>query len=311
LHDAGTLANTQGGFIGKSWTGGRGRLAGDLSFKMGEFKQVNYSGDDIRKSIMPLPFKGPDVTLFQILQFLVGAGEKLGSVTDPVMGESPGSNVPATTTLALIEQGSKVFSSVFKRLFRAFKSEFKKLYVLNGKFLDEKEYYYVLDNQKAISKEDYNTEDYDICPVADPNMVSDTQQLVKAQALLDLLGQGFDDQEIMRRYLEALRIPDREALIPKEDVSPEPDPKVVLEMQKLELEQQKIDMAGFKMQYEVLKLQADSMLAMAKAEAAEIGPQVDLYIANLKAMIEKLRIASQEKVGMKRDNTKSDKGTSK
>jgi chaperonin GroES len=104
LHDAGTLANTQGGFVGKSFSMGHGRQQANLEFKMGEFKAVNFSGDDIRKAIMPLPFKGPDQTLFATLQLLIQTGEKLGSVTDPMIGESPGTNVPATTTLALIEQ---------------------------------------------------------------------------------------------------------------------------------------------------------------------------------------------------------------
>jgi chaperonin GroES len=57
IHDAGTLANTQGGFIGKSFSAGRGRQGGNVEFGMGEFKQVNFSGDDIRKAIMPLPFR--------------------------------------------------------------------------------------------------------------------------------------------------------------------------------------------------------------------------------------------------------------
>jgi chaperonin GroES len=199
IHDAGTLSNTQGGFVGSTFQMGRGRQAGNLEFKMGEFKSVKYSGDDIRKAIMPLPFKGPDATLFQALQLLIGTGEKLGSVTDPMIGESPGTNVPATTTLALIEQGSKVFSSVFKRIHRSLKSEFKKIYRLNRLFLDEQVYFNVLDEEKAVAREDYEDESYDVCPVSDPNMISDTQMLVKAELLKEFIGQGLDDFGIMSR----------------------------------------------------------------------------------------------------------------
>jgi hypothetical protein len=88
IHDAGTLANIQGGFIGKSFSGGRGKQGGELKFEMGEFKQVKYSGDDIRKAVMPLPFKGPDAVLFQTLGLLIESGEKLGSVTSNVGGNT-------------------------------------------------------------------------------------------------------------------------------------------------------------------------------------------------------------------------------
>jgi chaperonin GroES len=284
IHDAGTLANTQGGFIGRSFAGGRGRQGGELEFAMGEFKQVNYAGDDIRKSIMPLPFKGPDQTLFAVLGLLVDAGEKLGSVTDPIMGEASGANTPATTTLALIEQGSKVFSAVFKRLHRAFKYEFRKLYRLNKLFLDAVEYVTVLDELEAVSRIDYATEDCDIIPVSDPNMVSDAQQMIKAEVLKGFLGAGLNDDEIMRRALEAMRIPDIDKLIPKEPKQPEPDPKVIIELQKLELERDKLMMEEYKLGFEIAKIQADTIQSLAKAEALDMKPQVDMYMKQLELM---------------------------
>jgi chaperonin GroES len=293
IHDAGTLSNTQGGFVGSSFQMGRGRQAGDLSFKMGEFKSVKYSGDDIRKAIMPLPFKGPDATLFQALQLLIGTGEKLGSVTDPMIGESPGTNVPATTTLALIEQGSKVFSSVFKRIHRSLKSEFKKIYRLNRLFLDEQVYFNVLDEEKAVAREDYEDESYDVCPVSDPNMISDTQMLVKAELLKEFIGQGLDDFGIMSRILEAARVPDWEQLVPKEEKKPEPDPKHILEMQRLELERDRLDMQMFETQFKVLKMQADAMKSFAAAESnwkrdpvtKKVFARAGFFIEDLKEMM--------------------------
>jgi chaperonin GroES len=299
IHDAGTLANTQGGFIGKSFSAGRGRQGGNVEFGMGEFKQVNFSGDDIRKAIMPLPFQGPDATLFQVLGTLISAGEKLGSVTDPILGESPGANVPATTTLALIEQGSKVFSAVFKRIHRSFKSEFRKLFRLNKRFLNEVDYITILDEQEAISRIDYAVGDCDVIPVSDPNMISDAQQMIKAEILRQFLGQGLDDQEIMRRGLEAMRIPDVDKLIPAVPVKPEPDPKTIIELQKLEIERDKLYMAEFKLGFEIAKIQADTIQSLAKAEAADMGPQIKMYEKQMDLLMSKQK--AQESKGVKKD----------
>ena len=295
IHDAGTLANTQGGFIGKSTSFQQNRSGGDVRFKMGEFKQINYSGDDIKKAIMPLPFKPPDMILFQVLGLLINAGEKLGNVVDPLVGESPGANVPATTTLALIEQGLKVFGSVSKRIYRSLKSELKKLYRLNSMFLDDQHYFTVLDDQKAVARGDYKANDCDVVPVADPAQVSNTQKLLTAQALFGLMGMGLNDDEIKRRYLEALNVPDIEKLFPEEGTKPPIDPKTMMELQKLELERDKFELELFKAQFDILKIQADAIKSIAQAEAAEIGPQVEQYKAQLSLIMEGMKTRAQEK----------------
>lgn len=295
IHDAGTLSNTQGGFIGKGVSLQKGRGGGELKFKMGEFKQLNYIGDDIRKAIMPLPFKGPDLVLFQVLGLLISAGEKLGNVVDPLVGESPGANVPATTTLALIEQGLKVFGSVAKRIHRSLKSELKKIFRLNRLFLDDLFYFNILDDQKAIAKADYDGKDCDVIPLSDPNQVSNIQKLLTAQALFGMLGMGLNDDEIKRRYLEALQVTDIDKLLPKEGAQPPVDPKTMLELQKLELERDKHELEMFKAQFEVMKTHADAIKSLAQAEAAEIGPQIDQYNAQLSLLTESMKLRMQEK----------------
>ena len=295
IHDAGTLANMQGGFIGKSFTMGRGKQQQSLTFKMGEFKPVMFAGDDIRKAIMPFPFKGPDATLFNVLQLLIGTGEKLGSVTDPMIGESPGTNVPATTTLALIEQGSKVFSSVFKRIHRSLGREYKKLFRLNRLYLDDRAYFTVLDNEQSVAKEDFDDTQYDVCPVSDPNMVSDTQMLVKAELLKEFMGQGLDDFGIMSRILEAARVPDWQELIPDEEQKPDPDPKTIVELQKLELAREELDLKIFRTQFEVMKLQADTIKSLADAESKEAGAQMEMYKQQVTLMVEQMKMKVAEK----------------
>ena len=297
LLDSGTLSNTQGGFIGKVVSMMKGRGSGDVKFKMGEFKQLTYSGDDIRKSIMALPFKEPSIVLFRLLELLINAGEKLGNVVDPLVGESPGANVPATTTLALIEQGMKVYSAIYKRLHRALKSEFKKLFRLNKLYLDQVDYFYINDNQQAIARNDYNPEDCDVTLVSDPNEISSTQKLLTAEALTTMLGMGLNDDEIKRRKLEALQVPDIDKIIPEDGSEPPPDPKVVIETQKLDMERDRLELDMFMAKFEMLKLQADSIKSIAQAEGVEIGQQLELYQSNLKAMTESMKVRSQKKNG--------------
>jgi len=308
IHDAGTLSNTQGGFIGKTASLAKHKGGGQVKFKMGEFKSLNYTGDDIRKAILPLPFKGPDVVLFQVLGLLIDAGEKLGNVVDPLVGQSPGANVPATTTLALIEQGLKVFGSTFKRIHRSLKSELRKLYRLNRLYLDNQAYFTIMDEQRAVARTDYNNKTCDVYPVSDPNQVSNIQKLITAQALLELLGQGLNDDEIRRRYLEALQIPDIDKLIPEGGAKPPIDPKIMLELQKLELERDRFELEMFKSQYDVLKVQADAIKSVAQAEAAELGPQIETYKAHLDLIIEGMKAKAQEKQAKK--NESSEQGRS-
>src|SRR6185312_5018846 len=96
----------------------------------------NATGDDLRKQIVPLPSKEPSSVLFQLMGSLITSGKELASVAEIFVGKMPGQNTPATTTMASIEQGMKVFTAVYKRLYRSLDSEFKKLFQLNATYLN-------------------------------------------------------------------------------------------------------------------------------------------------------------------------------
>lgn len=231
LIDAGTSNNRQSGFIGKGLQLGRSQGGMDgLQLGTGEWKAVPSVGDDIRKNIVPLPTKEPSQVLFTLLNFLVEAGKELSSVSDVMSGESPGPNVPAASTLAVIEQGLKVFSGIFKRLYRSLREEFKKIARLNRMYLPDESYYLVLDDERAVFQQDYSAKTLDIIPVASPDSASDMMRSLKAQALLQLVGQGLNDNEIRKRYLEAINIENIEKILPPENSPPPTDPKVDAEV---------------------------------------------------------------------------------
>jgi len=289
LLDAGTLNNTQGGFLGRGVNLGRGRGGGNVNFKPNEWKKVNFTGDDIRKSIFQLPTKEPSTVLFQLLGLMIDAGDKISSVADVLTGESPGAEAPATTTLALIEQGLKVFNGIYLRIHKGLKAEYKAHARLNKIYLPQYSYYIVGDNPKGIVRKDFDDRDCDVQPISNPNEATQTQQLIKAEALMSKLGMGYNDQEIKSRYLDAMDVPDKEAIL-KAPPAP-PDPKMVIEQKKLELEGQKLQLDMFKEKYKMVESRTKCMLNIAKAEAAEAGPQLEQYKAEL-ASIDKF-IASQ------------------
>lgn len=295
LLDAGSLSNTGGGFISKGlrWNGGR------LSFELGEWKPVDTTGMSLKDAILPLPVKEPSGTLFQLLGLLNDTGQKLASVSDAMSGEMPSQNTTATTTLAMIEQGLKVFTGIYKRVFRSLKSEFKKLYRLNGLYLNETEYFRVLDSQFAIFQKDYSQEDLDIVPVADPTMASEAQRLARAQALLQTMEVNPDPMgkvEILRQYYDAIGAKNLDQLLNVQQIqqqmqNPPPNPdllKIQLEAQKAkdaqeakfhELEQAEASNYAslMKIEAEIDLIKAQTMKAIADAEAAEPGRQMEQY----------------------------------
>jgi chaperonin GroES len=262
LVDAGHLANLQAGFVGK----GLRLKMGDSPLKPGEWRAVNAIGDDLRKQMIPLPVKEPSTVLFQLLGMLITSGKELASVAEIFVGKMPGQNTPATTTMASIEQGMKVFTAIYKRIFRSLDKEFKKLFNINKNFLDPNVYSAVIDD--TIGPDDFNTDLYDICPAADPQASTQTEKLAKAQALLELLPLGTIDPVVATmRILQAQEQPNWEQLIPGMAETGQPqipqreDPKMQEMQQKMNLEQQK---AGLNMQMTQQKMAMDQQSDEAK-----------------------------------------------
>ena len=264
LLDSGSMSNLQAGFISK----GVRLKAGDSMFKPGEWKVVQTSGDDLNKGIYPLPTREPSDVLFKLLGTIVESGQKLASVAEIFVGKMPGQNTPATTTMATIEQGMKVFTAIYKRIYRSLTKEFKRLYRLNKLYLPMDAQFKVLDSLELqrIGQNDYKQDDSDVKPAADPTNVSETLKLTKAQALMEMIPLGtVNPQEATKRILEAQEQPDIEKLMAVAPPGPSP------EQQKAEMDmkvaQQKAQLDA---QAAQMKMEHEQQKAMMKQKEMEL-----------------------------------------
>lgn len=272
LLDAGTLSNMGGGFIGQ---GARLR-GGKLRFKPGEWKPVDVSGAKLRDNLVPLPIKEPSNVLFLLLGLLIEAGKDISSVKDVMTGAEPkAANTPATTTLALIEQGMQVFSAIYKRIYRSLKSEYAKLYRLNARYLDPETYFTVLDTPEAIGPEDYAEGDFDIVPVADPTVVTNMQRLGRAEFLMQFRADPLVNQrELRKRVFEAASIEDIDMLLLEQ--MPQ-DPAIAQKADEIEVKKKGLELQYIDIQSKAMERAAKVIKLIAEAEAAEIGPQMEMY----------------------------------
>ncbi len=224
LINSGTLQTQQSGFIGK----GLRMKGGEFTLKMGEWKVLDSAaGTNISQNVVPLPTKEPSSVLFQMLGLLMEIGKDLTSTNDALEGKAPAQNVAATTMLTLVQQGMKVYNAITKRIFRALKKEFKKLFELNREFLTDEEYQRVLNDPRVRVKDDYECESFDVLPVADPNMASDVERNAKAQALMSI--PGLDPYETSKYFLESLQLDQKliDKLLKKPDPNAPPAPEVL------------------------------------------------------------------------------------
>jgi hypothetical protein len=212
LVDSGTLSNLPGGFKSKDL-----RVKGDdTPIAPGEWRDVDVTGMTIKDSIVPLPYKEPSQTLFNLLNTIVEEGRKFASVADLKVGDMS-NQAPVGTTLAILERTLKVMSAVQARVHAAMKYEFKLIAAIVRDYTPES-YSYEVDAPKKAKRDDYDI--VDIIPVSDPNASTMAQRVVQYQAALQLAASApgiYDLPQLHRQMLEVLGIKNVAKIIPVED----------------------------------------------------------------------------------------------
>ena len=223
LIDAGTLANLPAGFKAR---GARIRND-DEPLQPGEFRDIDVVGGDLRGSLMPLPFKEPSGTLYNLLGTLVDAGRRFASMADLKIGEM-GGETPVGTTMAIMERGTKVMSAIHKRLHYSQKIEFKLLSKIFGEGLQSYPYAPSMEVGPEIKAQDFDRR-VDVLPASDPNIFSMSQRIALAQSELQLVQSNPEIHggpqglyQAYRKMYEALGVTNIEAILPPPPPPPPP-----------------------------------------------------------------------------------------
>jgi chaperonin GroES len=291
LNDAGTMALTAGGFLGR----GAKIRGGVYTFAPFEWKRVDSTGEDLAKSIYQLPVREPSAVLFQLLGLLIDFTNRISGATETMVGESPGQNTPAETSRSMVEQGMKVYAAIFKRTWRAMKEEFRKRYILNGLYAPLKYRSLFLGDPSRI------------CPAADPNISSDAERFQRAAAIAARSQQvpGYNSAAVEENYLRSLKVDDWKKYYQGIDPNAPPpkDPRVQVaeinaQSAQLKLQASQQEFVATLMeerrlnQASMAKTQAEIVLLLAKAEGEADNKDIvrmQMSLAAMKQQDERIR----------------------
>lgn len=291
LVDAGTLQNTSGGFLAR----GAKLKGGAYTFKPFEWNRIDVDGD-IAKSIFPMPVREPSDVLFKLLALLIEYVNRVAGATDLLQGQNVGQNTPAETSRTLVAQGIKIYSDIFKRIWRSMKKEFKKLYILNGMYLPAHTSFGYQGSE--ISRADYLDNPDRVAPAADPNLPSEDLMIQQALAVKQAAAvtPGYSIPDVERHFLRALKVEAIDVLYPGPGkVPPLPNPKVMVEQIKMQgvqmkmqaqhqqfvmnlIEQRRVNTA------KIVNLEAQAAQMLAQAKGVDAGHQIAAFEAAIGAL---------------------------
>lgn len=299
LLDAGTLANTAGGFLGR----GAKIRGGVYNFSPFQWNRVDSTGDDLKKSILPLPTREPSNVLFQLLSLLINYTEKISGAVDVTTGGNPGQNTPASTFQGMVSQGEKVYAAIFKRIWRSMKEEFKKLYLLNGRYLPAEGAMFG-GVRNYVVRADFLGDPSAIVPVADPNILSDQARLAQAQALksLSVNNPAYDVDEVEKTLLRALKISNIDQIYKGVKNAPPPPPDIKIQIAQLNLKAKTMELLWKKQQFiaslmeqrrlneaKIVEMYAQAALLMEEAGGVKEGNQIKAF----QSVIDMLKVANE------------------
>lgn len=298
LFDSGTVSNTAGGFLGR----GAKIRGGVYEFSPFRWNRVDSTGDDLRKSIFPLPVREPSQVMLSLLNVIIDYTNKISGATDMLTGVNPGQNTPAETSRSMVEQGQKIYSAIFKRIWRSMKQEFKKLYQLNAVHLP--------DNMSfggqggTIGREDYLGNPASVIPSADPYITSESARFARASLLVQRVGAnpGYNRDTVEIEFLKAMGVDNIDEVYPGSKAmgtpalpAPLPNPKIIVEQIKAQshaaqLEFKKMSFIADLQEQRILnaakiqQLYSQAALFESQAGGAKAAHQLEVFKATITAM---------------------------
>jgi hypothetical protein len=221
IMDSASFSGLQGGFKTKDV-----RMPGNTHLIPGVYQDTDMTAEEMKTGFYTPPFREPPMALYHVLGLLVDGGKTLASIQDSQVGE--GSNKgPVGTTLALIDQGAKIYTSIHRRSHTAAGQEFRLRAKVNAENLGERYPYQVNGEEHFIAADDFDSR-VDVEPVSDPNISSSTMRIALAQTEFQLAKENpslYDMYAVHKRLLIAIKSPNPdEILINPEDMVKHLDP---------------------------------------------------------------------------------------
>jgi len=259
LLDAASFANLQGGFRTRhSRTPG-----GDKPIAPGEWREVDSTSEELHKAFFHIPYREPSSTLFNLLNYVDDKARHLAGITETVTGEASAKNAPVGTTAMLLEQGTKVFTSIHKRIHEAHKKEFRIMAELIEEYMPDEGYPYLFGTKEGTLLPSDFDKRVDVLPISDPNISSNAQRVAKAQSILELQ-QSYphiiNEREAVKRMLEAIQVNNIDLLIGSDEEQTQKDQESSAKQQEKEdLEKQRISIETDKLYAEVDSIASDAV----------------------------------------------------
>lgn len=176
--------------------------------------------DDVRKIAMPMPFNPPSPVLHQLMSDLYGLAKGVVATSEDALNNL-GDRTPVGTTMALIEQGSQVYSSIHARLHASQRKALEILHRIDSQYLEE-----IVEFESVKISRDEFMGSINVIPVSDPTIFSEAQRFAQTQSLMQMSAADAQDPSIpwnkvaiRRRMLKQMRIDNIDELLP---LPPEP-----------------------------------------------------------------------------------------
>ena len=235
---------------------------------------VKTGGLPISQAIMPLPYKDVGGGLMTLADNMAQTGARVGGTAEMAVGEGR-ADAPVGTTLAMIEQATKVLNAVHKRMHAAQAEEFQ---LLARCFRENPESFWQRKGKPSYPWSEQTfvqaLNDCELIPQADPNTASHTQRLMKVMALKQLQASNpgmYDPIAIDTAALQAIGWSNPEQFLAPQSAQANPPPELLQAQANIQTSQ--------------MKAQASMMDSQTKAHAAEMKGQADL----MKAKIEMIK----------------------
>lgn len=229
LLDSAATASLQGGFVSSDANIQDKRIA----VIPGEYQDIDLTAEELKNAFFNPPFKEPSPALFNLLGFLTDTGRRLASISDIAVGDQSSQNAPVGSTLALIEQGKRVFSTIHRGLHHSASKEFRLRFEINREFIPEEGYEWDVEgNPRTIMAADYGP-GLEVIPVSDPNVFSSSQRMALAQAEYQLMKENpgkFDEIKVLKRVLKAMNSSDPDDILVGEDMPQPVDPGTEIQL---------------------------------------------------------------------------------